>query len=243
MQGAPSAVVRDVRKATRETVGRSLLAVDARAIEDALRALPSVAGASVDRAFPHTLVIKVAPERPVAVIRREATRRGSRRDRPADREIDVGSNRGFPRLWLKREIAIDVGKRLPASLAEATRALAAAREVRIPHRVQAVRAAEGQLTLVLRRGPEIRLGAPRQVASEARRCCARVPAACGRDGLRRRQCPGAAGREHIRQLSTLKVEVEGVAIDTSDEESYPRRRNVPASRTFNERFTSRMVEI
>jgi cell division protein FtsQ len=164
VQGAPPAVARDVRKATRETVGGSLLAVDARAIEDALRALPSVAGASVDRAFPHALVIKVAPERPVAVVRRGheawlATGTGR-----LIREVPVGSNRGFPRLWLKREVAVDLGKRLPASLAEATRALAAARDVRIPHRVQAVRAADGQLTLVLRGGPEIRLGAPRQVA-------------------------------------------------------------------------------
>jgi cell division protein FtsQ len=164
VQGAPPAVVRDVRRATRETVGGSLLAVDARAIEDALRALPSIAGASVDRAFPHTLVIKIAPERPVAVIRRGheawlATGTGR-----LIREIDAGSHRGFPRLWLKREVAVDMGKRLPASLADATRALAAARDVRIPHRVQAVRAADEQLTLVLRGGPEIRLGAPRQVA-------------------------------------------------------------------------------
>ena len=161
VQGAPPAVVRDVRAATRETVGRSLLSVDARAIEDALRALPSVAGASVDRAFTHTLVIMVAPEHPVAVIRRGheawlATGTGR-----VIREIPVGSNRGFPRLWLRREVPVDVGKRLPASLTDATRALAAVRRVRIPHPVQAVRATEGQLTLVLRGGPEIRLGAPR----------------------------------------------------------------------------------
>ncbi len=163
VQGAPPAVVRDVRAATRETVGRSLLSVDARAIEDALRALPSVAGASVDRAFPHTLVIKVAPEHPVAVVRRGhgawlATGTGR-----VIRVIHVGSYRGFPRLWLKRDVPVDVGRRLPASLVQATRALAAARDVRIPHHVQAVRANEGQLTLVLRGGPEIRLGAPRHI--------------------------------------------------------------------------------
>jgi cell division protein FtsQ len=163
VQGAPPAVVRDVRAATRETVGRSLLSVDARAIEDALRALPSVAGASVDRAFPHTLVIKVAPEQPVAVVRRGhgawlATGTGR-----VIRVIHVGSHRGFPRLWLKRDVPVDVGRRLPASLVQATRALAAARDVRIPHHVQAVRATEGQLTLVLRGGPEIRLGVPRHI--------------------------------------------------------------------------------
>jgi cell division protein FtsQ len=163
VQGAPPAVVRDVRAATRDTVGRSLLSVDARAIEDTLRALPSVAGASVDRAFPHALVIKVAPEQPVAVVRRGHAAWLATGTGRVVREIDVGSHRAFPRLWLKRDVSVDVGKRLPASLAEATRALAAARDVRIPRRVQAVRAREGQLTLVLHDGPEIRLGAPRHI--------------------------------------------------------------------------------
>ena len=152
-----------MRAATRDIVGRSLLAVDARAVEDSVRALPSVAGASVDRAFPHTLVVKFRPERPVAVVRRGhdawlATGAGR-----VVRKIEPGSHRGFPRLWLKRDVPVDMGRRLPTSLAEATSALAAARDVRIPRHVQAVRANEGQLTLVLRHGPEIRLGAPRDV--------------------------------------------------------------------------------
>ena len=79
------------------------------------------------------------------------------------REIERGSLRGLPRLWLKQDVDVEVGRRLTGDLPAATRALEAAREVRLPHRVQAVRSTEGQLTLVLRRGPEVRLGAARDL--------------------------------------------------------------------------------
>ncbi len=163
VRGGPRAVVRDVRAVTRDTVGNSLLSVDQRAIEAAVRALPSVAGASVDRAFPHTLVVKVLPERPVAVIRRGHEAWLATGEGRIVRAIEPASHPEFPRLWLKRDVSVDLGRRLPATLAVAARALAAARDVRIPRHVQAVRAIDGQLTLVLRHGPEIRLGAPRDI--------------------------------------------------------------------------------
>jgi cell division protein FtsQ len=163
VQGAPAAVARDVRAAVQPHVGRSLLEVDARAIEDAVRALPSVAGASVDRAFPHTLVVKVAPEYPVAVIRRGTSAWLATGTGRIVREVEIGTYREFPRLWVKRDVPVGLGKKLPATHTPATRALAAAREVRLPDQVLAVRALEGQLTLVLRHGPEIRLGAARDL--------------------------------------------------------------------------------
>jgi cell division protein FtsQ len=159
IQGAPPPVAREVRAATRSAVGTSLLEVDAHKLEDRLRALPSIAGASVDRAFPHTLVVRVAAERPVAVVRRGdsawlATGAGN-----VIREIETGTERGLPRLWLGRRAGrVTVGGRLPLNLTNATRALAAAQEARLP-RVKGVRVEGGQLTLVLRRGPEVRLGA------------------------------------------------------------------------------------
>ena len=70
VEGAPPAIAREVEVAARDVVGTSLLGIDARALEDTVRALPSVAGVSVDRAFPNTLVVRVAAERPVAVVRR-----------------------------------------------------------------------------------------------------------------------------------------------------------------------------
>src|SRR6187401_3598387 len=65
--GAPPGVERQVVRVTASVIGRSLLDVDARRVEDTVRALPTVAGVSVDRAFPHTLVVRVQAEKPVAV--------------------------------------------------------------------------------------------------------------------------------------------------------------------------------
>lgn len=157
--GAPPAVSRQVERATAGVVGRSLLEIDARELADTVRALPSVAGVSVDRAFPHTLVIRISVERPVAVVRRRESAWVVTGTGKVIREIETDSLRGLPRLWLPRGIGVRVGGSLPASYGVATRALAEAQEARLPRRVKAVRSEAGQLTLVLRRGPELRLGA------------------------------------------------------------------------------------
>lgn len=158
VRGAPPEVAQEVEAATHDALGRSLVAIDAADLEGTLRALPSVAGVAVDRAFPHTLVIKVAPERPVAVARRGHSSWLVTGSGKVIREIETGSERALPRLWLTRGVAVRVGGALPASFIPATRALAAVHEVRLPRRVKAVRSTGDQLTLVLRRGPEIRLG-------------------------------------------------------------------------------------
>jgi len=158
VQGAPPAVAREVEQAAKDAVGTSLLGVDARELEDTVRALPSVAGVSVDRAFPSTLVVKVAAERPVAVIRRGNSAWLATGSGKVIQEIETGTAREFPRLWLTRDVGVRIGGSLPSTLSAATRALAAAREARLPRRVKAVRSGEGQLTLVLHDGPEIRLG-------------------------------------------------------------------------------------
>jgi cell division protein FtsQ len=163
VRGAPPAVARDVQRVVSGSVGTSLLVLDAEEIAGRVRALPSVAGASVDRAFPHTLVIKVSSERPVAVVRKGdgawlVTGTGK-----VVRRIEVGTERGYPRLWLERDVGVEVGGRLPDRFTIATRALAAARDARLPRRVKGVRTNGGELTLVLRRGPELRLGSPTDV--------------------------------------------------------------------------------
>ena len=156
--GAPPEIMREVEAATQGVLGTSLVAVDAADVEGTLRALPSVAGVSVDRAFPHTLVVRIAPERAVAVARRGHSSWLVTGSGKVIREIETGSERAFPRLWLTRGVAIRVGGTLPASYTPATKALAAAREEKLPRRVKAVRSTGAELTLVLHRGPEIRLG-------------------------------------------------------------------------------------
>jgi cell division protein FtsQ len=163
IEGAPPAVVREVEKATGAAVGQSLLEIDARRVEDTVRALPSVAGVSVDRSFPHTLVVKISAERAVAVARKQQSAWLVTGSGKVIREIEPRSLRGFPRLWLSRGIGVRIGGSLPVTFTAATRALAAVQEARIPRRVKAVRSGDGQLTLVLRRGPEIRLGEPSDI--------------------------------------------------------------------------------
>jgi cell division protein FtsQ len=158
IRGAPPAVEREVRAIVGGAVGTSLLVVEPSTLEDRVRGLPSVAGVAIDRAFPHTLVVKVAPERPVAVARRGGTAWLVTGSGEIVREIAVGTERGFPRLWLSKSVAVKLGGRLPSAFTPATRALAAAHEARLAGRVKAVRSSEGQLTLVLRRGPELLLG-------------------------------------------------------------------------------------
>jgi hypothetical protein len=158
--GAPPPVARQVERVTRRAAGQSLLEVDAREIEDRVRALPSVAGTSVDRSFPHTLVVRVSAEKPVAVVRKRLSSWLVTGSGKVIREVETGSLRVFPRLWLPRGVGVRVGGSLPASYLPATRALAAVEEARIPRRVKAVRSGDGALTLVLRRGPELRLGDP-----------------------------------------------------------------------------------
>lgn len=161
--GAPPGLAKQVRTATESALGRSLLDIDATALAASVRALPTVAGASVDRAFPNTLVVKVLPERPVAVVRRGSSAWLVTGSGNVIREIEVGTHRWYPRLWLTRDVPVDLGRRLPTEQAAATRALAAARDVKLPRRVRAVRSKDGQLALVLRNGPEILLGGPRDV--------------------------------------------------------------------------------
>lgn len=158
IEGAPPALQRDVERATRDLVGRSLVSIDASQVEGALQAIPAVAGVSVDRAFPSTLVVRIAPERPVAVIRRGTSAWLATGAGKVIREIAVGTEKGMPRLWIRRGATIRVGGQIPAGLVPATRALAEAHAAGIASRVKGVRTSGDELTLVLRHGTEIRLG-------------------------------------------------------------------------------------
>jgi len=163
VRGAPPGLSRQVTRATRDLVGRSLVAIDADQVEGKLRALPAVAGVSVDRAFPDTLVVRVAPERPVAVIRRAHSAWLATGAGKIIREIQTGTERGLPRLWLARGTTVRVGGQVPAGLISATRALAGAHAAGLGGRVKGIRTTGDEMTLVLRHGTEIRLGRPADV--------------------------------------------------------------------------------
>jgi cell division protein FtsQ len=159
VRGADPAVERQVEAVAGPLVGESLVSVDTDDLEGRVRALPSVAEVSVDRAFPHALVVKVAAERAVAIVRRGSRSYFVTGTGKVVREVETGSHGDLPRLWAARSVTVHVGGQLPPIFAPATRALAAAREVGFTRGVKGVRFADGELTFVLRHGPEVRLGA------------------------------------------------------------------------------------
>jgi hypothetical protein len=177
VKGGPPSVQHQVAAVAGDLVGKSLVSVHTGDLAGEARALPSVAGVSVDRAFPHTLVIRVAVERAVAVARRGAAAYLVTGTGKVVREIEPQSRRNLARLWIPRGVTVRVGGKLPPGYDPATRALAVAREVGLGPGVKGVRSSGGELTFVLRRGPEIRLGASTDFALKltiARRVLARA---------------------------------------------------------------------
>jgi cell division protein FtsQ len=160
---APENVAREVERATADLVGTSLLSVDAAAVERSVRALPAVAGVSVDRAFPHTLVIKIAAERPVGVARQGSSAWLVAASGKVIRELERGTARDLPRIWLPADAPVAVGRLLPAEVVPATRAIGSAREAGLRRAIKSARILDGQLTLVLASGPELRFGDPSDV--------------------------------------------------------------------------------
>lgn len=163
VRGAPPEVAREVEKVTRDLLGTSLLELDASRVEGRVRSLPTVAAASVDRSFPHTLLVRVAPVWPVGVARRrERAWLLSGSGRPI-RAIEPRAEPGLPRLWLPRKVGVEIGRPLPATYQPAIRVLSALRDVRLPVRVKAVRASDGELVVILRSGLEVPLGEPTEI--------------------------------------------------------------------------------
>ena len=158
--GAPPAVATQVRRALAPTRGASLLKVDLDAALQAVEALPTIASARFDRAYPHTLRVVVVPERAVAVVRQGADSylvsgngrviaAAARHDRPA-----------LARIWVKRDVELRLGAPTEGDLRMAVSAVAPLADSRFPGRVSSVTATQYALILRLRSGLEVRLGDP-----------------------------------------------------------------------------------
>jgi len=165
VRGGTAAVRRDVRAALAPLRGRSLLDVDGGVVDARLARVPWVVSATFDRAFPHTLVVTVVPERPVAVVRSGAhgwliSAKGRVLSSLARRE-----HPSLPRVWLK-DAAPVVGRTVGAGTdaGRAARALAPLRALRFRAHVGSVVARDGELTFVLRSGLQLRLGDARDLA-------------------------------------------------------------------------------
>jgi cell division protein FtsQ len=165
VRGASPSIAAEVRRALRPLDGVSLLALGPGDVDRRLSALPDVASASYDRAFPHTLTIVVVPERPVAVVRRGARSwLVSARGRIL-RPVALGTFPALPRIWMAAGTDLEPGTTLaPDSGARAAAALAVARRVGFDARIGSVTLADGTLTFKLRSGLELRLGTDEDVA-------------------------------------------------------------------------------
>jgi cell division protein FtsQ len=161
VEGAAPRLAAQVQHELRRYDGRSLVSVDAASVEQRVDGLPAVRSAAVDRAFPHTLRVRIVPELPVAVLRRGpdsflVSARGR-----VIAPIPRATARALPRIWLPATTSIELGSFLGgANGGLAARSLAAFVGSGFPGRVTFVRALDGQITLGLRGGLELRLGAP-----------------------------------------------------------------------------------
>jgi cell division septal protein FtsQ len=161
VEGASPTLAAEVRQVLRSFDGRSLVALNRGAVEQRVDGLPAVRTTVVDRAFPHTLRVKVVPELPVAVLRRGAESwLVSARGRVIS-SIPLRTQNDLPRIWLPTRTEIGKGAFLTdAPGALAARSLAAFVGSGFSARVAFVRALDGQITLGLRGGLEIQLGMP-----------------------------------------------------------------------------------
>lgn len=156
--GAPPAVQEAVREAAEPFLGESLVALDQDELRRTLGALPTVRSLRVDRAFPHTLRITIAPERPLAVLRR-----GKDAWVVSDRgrvmqQVAAGASASRPRIWTGQGTQIERGELVETAGVRV--ALGALRRVPsdFPARIRAARVEGEAVTLVLASGADLRLG-------------------------------------------------------------------------------------
>jgi cell division protein FtsQ len=158
----PGLAVR-VRNALTPIVGSSLVAFDSTDGDRRLAAVPVVASATYDRDFPHTLVVTVVPEVPVALLRRgpdswvvsdsgRVLRRVRKRPLP-----------DLPRIWLPPTADPLVGAAVADESAATVRAVSLMREVRLPVPIRSVRLVDRELTITLSSGTVVVLGSPSRI--------------------------------------------------------------------------------
>ena len=164
VRGAPPGLARKVRRALSPAIGRSLVGLDGGGVLARVEALPEVRSAGYDRAFPHTLVVTVEPEKATAVLRSGprawlVSERGR-----VMRLLERGTSPGLPRVWLPAALSLRPGEQLsdPAAM-RAVRATAIARRERFPHAVLTARVEDGELSFLLTGGRELRLGGDRNL--------------------------------------------------------------------------------
>jgi cell division protein FtsQ len=158
VSGVSPSVRRSVEAAAKPYVGESLVALDQDELRRQLESLSTVRSVRLDRAFPHTLRIAVAPERPLAVVRRGPDAWLVSEHGRVIRELDRGRRNIRTNVWTGADTAVEVGGIVDD--AELRTVLEALRRVPkgFPARVSMARVEDEEVTLVLASGTELRLG-------------------------------------------------------------------------------------
>jgi cell division protein FtsQ len=162
ISGADVGVERQVRRVLEGRTGESLFGLDLDAARDDVAALPTVAGVTFDRAYPHTLRVAVVPERPVAVVRQGTDAFVVSERGRVMAQVERTERASLARIWVTRDVQLDPGSHVDGDLLTAVGAVAPLAGTRFPSRVVSVATTNG-LTLKLRSGLELRLGDPRLV--------------------------------------------------------------------------------
>jgi cell division protein FtsQ len=157
--GGSPRVRAEVRRALEPELGRSLLRIGAGDVDRRVAAIPDVVSVSIDRSFPHTLRVRVRAERAVLLLRRATDSFVVSARGRVMRTIERPERSSLPRLWMPKSTPVTVGETLgidDGGLAAAAVAPLSSGVFR--GGVRTVIETGGEVTLVLRDGPRIRLG-------------------------------------------------------------------------------------
>ncbi len=158
ISGAPPSTAARIRAALHGDVGKSLVRFDRGDAARRLAAVSEIADARFDRDFPHTLRIRVRLERPVAVLRRGSDAWLVSSSARVLEHLDKRPYPRLPRIWLPAGTDVSVNSTLDGVAARGVAAVAPLRPLHLAGRVHQVLVGDGQLTLVLASGTEVRLG-------------------------------------------------------------------------------------
>ena len=158
VDGPPPHVAADVTRVLAGTHGESLIGLDLARLQALVEAVPTVASARFDRAFPHTLRAIVVPERPVAVLRQGKSSWLVAASGRVIKPLERRQRPGLPRIWLGGDVELSLGDAVGGRVRDAVRTVAPLARSPLPARLATVRYLDEELTLVLRSGIEIRLG-------------------------------------------------------------------------------------
>ena len=147
-----------VRAALAPEAGRSLLRIGGSELSRRIDRLTGVRSFRFDRRFPNTLEVTVRAERPVLVLRRgPAAYLVSAEGRVLQLMPHPRLSR-LPRLWVTKDVDVQVGGTLPVAPTAAAVALAPLASTPLPGGVRTVESAPALLNLDLATGFQVRLG-------------------------------------------------------------------------------------